>query len=55
MTEEMLGWHHRLNGHDFEQASGDREGEGSLACCSPKGLKESDMNLQIGTSIMDTE
>ena len=36
MTEdEMVGWHHRLNGHEFEQALGDSEGQGSLARCSP--------------------
>ena len=36
MTEdEMVGWHHRLNGHEFEQALGDGEGQGNLACCSP--------------------
>ena len=36
MTEdEMVGWHHRLNGHEFEQAPGDGDGQGSLACCSP--------------------
>ena len=35
MTEDKItGWHHRLNGHEFEQASGDGEGQGSLACCS---------------------
>ena len=33
--DEMVGWHHRLNGHDFEQMPGDCEGQGSLACCSP--------------------
>ena len=44
MTEdEMVGWHHWLNGHEFEQAPGDSEGQGSLACCSPWGLQESDM------------
>ena len=43
MTEdEMVGWHHRLNGHEFEQALGDGEGQGSLASCSPWGHKESD-------------
>ena len=43
MTEnEMVGWHHRFNGHEFEQAPGYSEGEGSLACCSPWGHKESD-------------
>ena len=36
MTEyEMVGWHHSLNGYEFEQAPGDGEGQGSLACCSP--------------------
>ena len=44
MTEdEMVGWHHQLNGHEFEQAPEDGEGRGSLACCSPWGHKESDM------------
>ena len=38
----MAGWHHWLNGHEFEQILGDSEGQGSLACCSPCGLKESD-------------
>ena len=33
--DEMVGWHHRLNGHDFEQALGDGKGHGSLVCCSP--------------------
>ena len=33
--DEMIGWHHRLNGHEFEQAPGDGEGQGNLACCSP--------------------
>ena len=40
--EEMAGWHHWLNGHAFEQAPGDGEGQGSLACCSLWGRKESD-------------
>ena len=38
----MVGWHHRLNGHEFEHAPGDGRGQGSLACCSPWGHKESD-------------
>ena len=42
MTEEMIGWHHRLNGYEFEQALGDGEGQGSLACCTPWSRKESD-------------
>ena len=44
MTEdEMAGWHHPLNGHEFEQALGDGEGQGGLACCRPWGCKELDM------------
>ena len=43
MTEdEMVGWHHRLNGHESEQTLEDSEGQGILACCSPWGHKESD-------------
>ena len=43
----MVGWHHRLNGHDFEQALGVGAGQGNLACCSPWGHKESDMNERL--------
>ena len=44
MTEnEMVGWHHRLSGHQFEQAQRNGEGQGSLVCCSPWDHKESDM------------
>ena len=39
---EMVGWHHRLNGLESEQAPGDGEGQGSLACCSPWGRNELD-------------
>ena len=43
MTEdEMVGWHHRLNGYEFERAPGDSKGQGHLACCSSWGCKESD-------------
>ena len=43
MTEdEMVGWYHGLNGHEFEQTSADGEGQGSLACCSPSSHKELD-------------
>ena len=41
--DETVGWHHWLNGHEFEQAPGVGDGQGSLVCCSPWGLKESDM------------
>ena len=44
---EMVGWHHQLNGHEFEQTPGDSEGQGSLAYCSPWGHKESDMTEQL--------
>ena len=40
--DEMVGWHHRLNGHEFKQALGVGDGQGSLACCSPWGHKELD-------------
>ena len=40
--DEMVGWHHRLNGHKFEQALRVGDGQGSLACCSPWGRRESD-------------
>ena len=39
---KMVGWHHRLNGHEFEQASGVGDGQGGLACCGPWGGKESE-------------
>ena len=41
--DEIVGWHHWLNEHEFEQTPGDNEGQGSLACCNPWDLKESDM------------
>ena len=40
--DEIVGWQYRFNGHEFEQTPGDSEGQGSLVCCSPWGLKESD-------------
>ena len=44
---KMVGWHHKINGHDFEQTLGHSEGQGSLACCSPWGHKESDVTEQL--------
>ena len=41
--DKMVGWYHQLNGHEFDQALGDGEGQGSLTCCSPWDCKESDM------------
>ena len=37
----MVGWHHRLDGHEFEEAPGAGDGQGGLACCSPRGCRES--------------
>ena len=48
--DEMDGWHHGLNGHEFEQTSGDSEGQGSLVCCSPWGPKELDMTEQLNSN-----
>ena len=48
MTEdEMVGWHHRLDGHGFGQTSGHGEGQGSLACCSPWGCQEVDTTERL--------
>ena len=41
--DEMVGWHHRIDEHEFEQALGGGDGQGSLVCCSPRGRKELDM------------
>ena len=41
----MIGWHHRVNGQEFEQTLGDSGGQGSLAWCSPKGCKESQSQM----------
>ena len=48
MTEdETVGWHHRLDGHEFEQALGVCDGQGNLECCSQWGHKESDMTERL--------
>ena len=53
MTEdETVGWHHWLNGHEFEQAPGVGDGQGSLACSSPWGHKESDMTEQLNLTML---
>ena len=53
MTEdEIVGWHHRLKGHEFEQASGDGEGQGSLAYCCPWGRQELDMTERLNNNTM---
>ena len=45
--EEMAEWHHQLDGHEFEQTLRAGDGQGSLACCSPRGRKESDMTERL--------
>ena len=45
--DEMVGWHHQLNGHEFEQAPEVGDRQGSLVCCSPWGCKESDATEQL--------
>ena len=45
--DEMVEWHHQLNGHEFEQALGVGEGQGTPACCSPWSWKESDVTEQL--------
>ena len=48
MTEdEMVGWHHQFDGHEFEQAPGVCDGQGSLVCHSPWGCRESDITEQL--------
>ena len=47
IKDEMVRWHHWLHGHELEQAVGDSEGQGSLACCSPWGHKESDTTERL--------
>ena len=45
--DDRVGWHHQLDGHEFEQAPGVDEGQGSLACCRPWGRKESDTTERL--------
>ena len=47
IEDEMVGWHHRLDGLEFEQAPGVGDGQGSLACCHPWGHKELDRTEQM--------
>ena len=49
--EEVVGWHHQLNGHEFEQTLGDGKGQGSLVCCSLWGCRESDMTEQLNNNM----
>ena len=47
--DEMVGWYHWLNGHEFEQTLGDNKGQGSLECCSPWGHKELDTPVRLNS------
>ena len=53
--DEMVGWHCWLDGHEFEQAMGVGDGQGSLVCCSPWGLKESDRTEQLNNNKASTQ
>ena len=53
--DEMVGWHHRLNGNVFEQTLGDVEGQGSLTCCNPWGRKELDMTWWMNNNSIGCE
>ena len=54
MTEdEVVGWHHQLNGHEFEQALGVGDGQGSLVCCSPWGRKQSDTTERLDWTVLN--
>ena len=50
MEDELVGWHHRLNGHEFEQTLGDGDRQGGLVCCSPWGHKELDTTEQLNNN-----
>ena len=49
--DEMVRYHHQLNGHEFEQTLGDNEGQGGLVCCSSWSRKESDMTSRLNTTV----
>ena len=51
----IVGWNRQLNGHEFEQALGDGEGQGSLACCSSWSCKESDTTEQLNNNKAEPE
>ena len=51
--DEMVEWHHRLNGHEFELTPGDSEGQGSLVCCNPWDCKKSDMTERLNNKCIN--
>ena len=54
LKDEMVGWHHWFNGPEFEQTLGDGEGQGNVACCSPRGCKELDTTEQLNKNLRKT-
>ena len=48
--DEKVGWHHQLNGHEFEKILGDSKGQENLVCCSPWGCKESDKTYRLNNN-----
>ena len=53
-VDEIVGWHHQLDKHEFEQALGVGDGQGSPACCSPWGHKESDTTERLNRNELNT-
>ena len=51
----MVGWHHQLDGHEFEQAPGAGDEQGSLVCCSPQGCKESDTTERLNSNELNSQ
>ena len=51
IEDDMVGWHHRLKGHEFGQTPRDSEGQGNLVCCNPLGRKESDTTERLSLSL----
>ena len=51
VEDKMIEWHHQLDGHEFEQAPRDGEGQGDLVCCSPWGSKELDMSERLNNNM----
>ena len=49
LENAVVGWHHQLNGHEFEQAPGDGEGQGNPTCCSPWGRRESERTEELNS------
>ena len=55
IDDEMVGWHHQLNRHKFEQTLGNSEGQGSLVCCSSWGHKRSDITERLNNNKHNTK